>query len=153
MSNCTVVKAVLDYYDSKERLMQLTDLMNDAFIVFDYESIHSCKLSDVTSVIEKSWVKFTTYPIDFCEPDYCKIREASFRVSKAFITRQNFNNILAPYKKVIEEYASMLAAEVEEKHQHIIKLYDNFELFDKSNYACIFKLKEFQEAFVQFLMS
>lgn len=113
MSDCIVAKAVLDWQESQKLLTKLTELMDKAFIVFDYESIASCKLTDVTEVIGESWVKFTHYPIKFSERDYDKVYQASVRVSKALITREDFNKILAPYKKAIEEYSSKLTTEVE----------------------------------------
>ena len=152
MSDCIVAKAVLDLQETQNRLTQLTELMNEAFIVFDYESIAACKLPDVTKVVENSWVKFTHYPIEFSERDYNKIHEASIRVSRAFITREDFNNLLATYKSAIEEYSSKLTAEVEKKRQHIIKLYDNFEQFNTSQLAFIFKQEEIKEIFMQFVM-
>lgn len=153
MSNCTVVNAVLDWRDAKKELTELTQLMEEAFIVFDYESILACKLPEITKVIEKSWVEFTKYPISFCESDFNKIREASLRVSKAFITRKDFNEILAPYKKAIEDYSSKLAKEVEKKYQYIIKLYNNFEQFGSSPLSVFFEQEQVKETFMQFLLS
>lgn len=153
MSNCVVAKAVFDWQNTQKRLIELTKLMEEAFVVFDYESAAACRLPDVTKVIEYSWVKFISYPIKFSNQDYVKIREKSHQVSKAFITRQDFNNLLAPYKKAIEEYSSKLAMEVEEKRQQIIKLYDNFEQFGTSPLACILKQEEIKELIMQFVMS
>lgn len=152
MSDCIVAKAVFDWQNTQKRLIELTKLMEEAFVVFDYESVAGCKLPNVTKVIEDSWVKFISYPIKFSDRDYNRIREASLRVSKAFITRQDFNELLAPYKKAIEEYSSKLATEVEEKRQHIIKLYDNFGPFDTDPLGCVVKLEGIKNLFMQFVM-
>ena len=153
MSNCTLAKAVLDWNESKERLEQLTKLMNEAFIVFDYESVHACNLSQLTPVVEKSWAKFTHYSLGFSGPDYDKVWEASFRVSKAFITRKDFNEFLTPYKESIEKHVDELSKEVDEKLQHIISLYDNSKYFAKSPAPYFFKQDENKKAFMQFLLS
>ncbi len=153
MSDCTVAKAVFDWNNSQKRLLELTELMKEAFVVFDYESAWCCKLDQITPVVEKSWAKFTHYRLGFSGPDYDKVWEASLRVSKAFITRKDFNEFLTPYKESIEKHANELSKEVDEKLQHIISLYDNSEYFAKSSAPYIFKQDENKQVFMQFLLS
>lgn len=153
MSDCIVAKAVFDWRNTQKQLDELTQLMKDAFVVFDYESAWCCKLPDIPNVIEQFWVKFTKYPIEFHTSDYNIIWEASVKVSKAFITRKDFNELLAPHRVVIENYASTLATVVESKRQHIIELYDNFEPFTTSEHDFIFEQEKIKEVFMQFIMS
>lgn len=153
MSNCTIAKAVFDWNNSQEQLLQLTELMKEAFVVFDYETAWCCKLDQVTPVVEKYWAKFPQYHVDFGEPDYDKVWEKSLRVSKAFITRKDFNKFLTPYKETIEKCADELSKEVEKKRQHIVSLYENSEYFSESSTSFIFKQGNIQNAIIQFLLS
>ena len=124
--------------------------MKDAFVVFNYES---CKLPDIERIIKEFWVKFIQYPIEFDCSDYDKIWEASINVSSAFITRKDFNELLAPYRSVIEKHASQVATIVESKRLNIIELYDNFEPFKTSEYDFILENEKIKELVMQFAMS
>lgn len=143
-----VLTALQEYHRLNDELTTILELKEDAFRVFDGESIVYPEPADMMSFYSGPWKKLHQHGIHMQKNR--DIFLAFSQASQAIISRAEFNELLQPSREAIEAYIASLEASVEKSRNQIFELYDE-KL--KNNLSIIFTAPEVKELFINFLLS
>ena len=129
------------------------ELLKKAITVFD----NWCPLEDFSKNYEEYWKELlykNLYDLNF----YYKNRKQGgsidkffFMVTRADINREQFKELLEPFKNAVEIFIQSKKGEEEELKKDIINLYDKFFAENYKAYLFIFESDEIKQGVLEFL--
>lgn len=139
----------------RERRCLAEELLNNAAVVFD--DFYS--LGEVKELYEKYWkalARKNLYDSGFYNKNRKEdgnIERLFDRVVGAHINREEFKELLEPFKKAVEVFIENKKSEEKELKKELVSLYDDYFSIHLSEYSFIFDSETIKQGFLEFLQS
>lgn len=156
-NNDKIFETVGKIIELKKDLNSITELKNEAFKVFDYESIQTPSIEEMLKIRDKTWKKLVRWD-NSKHNGYLSLQSwetiylAFQKVSGAFINRREFVEMITESREEVEKYIDELNKMLLKEQTYLSERYDKFvkeKNDDDFNYMAI-KLKDaFLNEFLQ----